>query len=536
MAKLNVDTFLDLVRRSRLVEEDQLNAALSELKRLSGEQPPADADRVANHLVEAGLLTRWQADRLLEGRHRGFFLGKYKLLSMLGAGGMSTVYLAEHVLMQRRVAIKVLPRQRVDDTSYLARFQREAQAAAALDHRNIVRAYDVDNEGDIHYLVMEYVEGRDLQQMVKQDGPLDPAIAAEYIRQAAEGLAHAHQSGLIHRDIKPANLLVDQRNVVKVLDLGLALFADEGRASLTVAYDENVLGTADYLSPEQALNSHGVDARTDIYSLGCALYYLLTGHPPFPDGTLPQRLMAHQKSPPPDISLERPNVPPDLIEICNKMMAKKLDRRYQTAQEVADVLGRLADRPRTRQFLARRQQLAAQGRRRRRVTPCRLPAASSPAKMPARPRSPKPIKRSPPTPWPTSTGRPSKGRRRSPCTCGPTIFPTPTSAARSARPNTCPWPRRWRWGRPRSSSFPSTICWRPAAPARPAPAVTDAQMEAYRRRRENPVPNWVWLAIGGRPAGGRPPAGGADQDQLVSVGQREQDSTQCNRVRARWRQ
>ena len=133
-----------------------------------------------------------------------------------------------------------------------------------------MRVYDVDNAGDIHYLVMEYVEGRDLQQIVKQDGPLEPAVAAEYIRQAAEGLSHAHQSGLIHRDIKPANLLVDQRNVVKVLDLGLARFADEERASLTVAYDENVLGTADYLSPEQALNSHGVDARADIYSLGCA--------------------------------------------------------------------------------------------------------------------------------------------------------------------------------------------------------------------------------------------------------------------------
>ena len=137
------------------------------------------------------------------------------------------MYLAEHVLMQRRVAIKVLPKNRVEDSSYLARFHREAQAAAALDHRNIVRAYDVDNDGSIHYLVMEYVEGRDLQHMVKEDGPMDYAAAAEYIRQAAEGLAHAHQAGLIHRDVKPANLLVDQKNVVKVLDLGLARFTDE---------------------------------------------------------------------------------------------------------------------------------------------------------------------------------------------------------------------------------------------------------------------------------------------------------------------
>ena len=214
---------------------------------------------------------------------------------------MSSVYLAEHVLMQRRVAIKVLPKDRVEDSSYLARFHREAQAAAALDHRNIVRAYDVDNDGSNHYLVMEYVEGRDLQHIVKEDGPLDYAAAAEYIRQAAEGLAHAHQAGLIHRDVKPANLLVDQKNVVKVLDLGLARFTDESKASLTVAFDENVLGTADYLAPEQALDSHGVDARADIYGLGCSLYYLLTGHPPFPGGTLPQRLMMHQKQPPPSI-------------------------------------------------------------------------------------------------------------------------------------------------------------------------------------------------------------------------------------------
>ena len=251
---------------------------------------------------------------------------------------MSSVYLAEHVLMQRRVAIKVLPKNRVEDTSYLARFHREAQAAAALDHRNIVRAYDVDNDGSIHYLVMEYVEGRDLQHIVKEDGPLDYVAAAEYIRQAAEGLAHAHEAGLIHRDVKPANLLVDQKNVVKVLDLGLARFTDEDKASLTVAYDENVLGTADYLAPEQALDSHGVDARADIYGLGCSLYYLLTGHPPFPGGTLPQRLMMHQKQPPPSIYLDRPDAPPDLVDICLKMMAKKPDQRYQSAAEVAAVL------------------------------------------------------------------------------------------------------------------------------------------------------------------------------------------------------
>ena len=336
MAKPKVDAFLDLVRRSGLVEKDRLSALLLTLKSEAGEH--ADAGLIANRLVEAEIITRWQADRLLEGRYKGFFLGKYKLLGHLGTGGMSRVYLGEHVLMQRRVAIKVLPKDRVQDSSYLARFHREAQAAAALDHRNIVRAYDVDNLGDLHYIVMEYVEGRDLQHIVEQEGPLDFLAAADYIRQAAEGLAHAHQCGLIHRDVKPANLLVDHKNVIKILDLGLARFTDEKRASLTVAFDENVLGTADYLAPEQALDSHGVDARADIYGLGCSMFFLLVGHPPFVGGTLSQRLMMHQKQPPPSILVDRPDAPPDLIEICLKMMAKKPDDRYPSAAEVAKVL------------------------------------------------------------------------------------------------------------------------------------------------------------------------------------------------------
>ncbi len=339
MAKPTVDVLLDKLKRSGLVEDHQWAEAIDAMNQALDSEARQDIDRVAQFLVEGKWLTQWQCEKLIEGRYRGFFLDKYKLLDHLGTGGMSSVYLAEHVLMQRRVAIKILPKHRVEDSSYLARFHREAQAAAALDHRNIVRAYDVDNDGNTHYLVMEYVEGRDLQQLVKDDGPLACAAAAEYICQAAEGLFHAHQAGLIHRDVKPANLLVDARNVVKVLDLGLARFtSEEDRASLTVAYDENVLGTADYLAPEQALDSHGVDARADIYSLGCSLYFLLTGHPPFPDGTLPQRLMAHQKQPPPPIRNERDDVPEDLVGICMKMMAKKPKNRYQTMAEVAVAL------------------------------------------------------------------------------------------------------------------------------------------------------------------------------------------------------
>lgn len=337
---MTTDTYLDLLRRSGLVEQSQLDAALAELDRRSDNRPAGDAASVSAQLVEAGLLTGWQNDKLLEGRHKGFFLGKYKLLDHLGTGGMSSVYLAEHTLMRRRVAIKVLPTQRVKDSSYLARFHREAQAAAALDDPNIVRAYDVGNDGDVHYLVMEYVDGRDLQILVNEEGALAPSRAAEYIRQAACGLAHAHQVGLIHRDIKPANLLVDRKGTVKILDMGLAQFTNDSQASLTIAHDEKVLGTVDYLSPEQAIDSHSVDARADIYSLGCTLYFALTGHPPFPEGTLTHRLMMHQTQQPESIRKQRPDVPEDLVAIFTKMTAKRRDQRYQRADEVVDALAR----------------------------------------------------------------------------------------------------------------------------------------------------------------------------------------------------
>lgn len=338
MAKKKPENFLDLVQQSGLVERDQLKRVVLQLKTEAGTGPAIDSALVGRRLVEAGLLSGWQCEKLLEGRHKGFFVGKYKLLDHLGTGGMSSVYLAEHLLMQRRVAIKVLPRAKVQDASYLARFHREAQAVAALDHRNIVRAYDVDNDGDVHYLVMEYVEGRDLLVVVRERGPLDYPLVADYIRQAADGLAHAHEAGLIHRDVKPANLLVDAAGVVKLLDLGLARFTGEDLASLTLANDENVLGTADYLAPEQAIDSHHVDTRADIYSLGCTVYYLLAGHPPFPDGTLPQRLMMHQKDPPPSIHKDRPDAPDDLVKTCLWMMGKKPDDRPQSAAEVSQLM------------------------------------------------------------------------------------------------------------------------------------------------------------------------------------------------------
>jgi serine/threonine-protein kinase len=336
-SKLSSETFLGLVKQCGLVEVELLKKNWKEMKELgiSLENPR----QIADEFVKRNLLTRWQADKLLQGKHKGFFLGKYRLISLLGSGGMSQVYLAEHILMRRRVAIKVLPKGRVDDSSYLERFHREAQAVAALDHRNIVRAYDVDQDKGTHFLVMEYVPGQSLHELVVKNGPVDFVAAAEYMRQAAEGLQHAHRIGMVHRDIKPGNLLLDEKGIVKLLDLGLArFFDDKDENSLTVKHDEKVLGTADFLSPEQALNSHTVDGRSDIYSLGCTLYHLLTGHPPFPDGTLAQRLLAHQTKMPRPVQEERPDIPAGLLAILNRMIAKNPDERFQSARDAAQEL------------------------------------------------------------------------------------------------------------------------------------------------------------------------------------------------------
>lgn len=337
-------TFLDLVKRSQLVEADPLQEFLVKIQKERGASFLETKEELAEAFIKADLLTEWQAKKLLAGKHRGFMLGKYKLLGELGKGGMSTVYMAEHILMRARRAIKVLPRDRVKDATYLNRFKLEARAAAKLDDPNIVRTYDIDNEGDNHYIVMEYVEGQDLHQLVKKEGHLKYDVAADYIAQVARGLDHAHEMGLVHRDIKPANCLLDKNGVVKLLDMGLARIVDDA-ASLTIDNNENVLGTADYLAPEQAMNSHSADSRADIYSLGCTLYFLLTSHPPFPEGSISERLMKHQIETPASVMKDRPDVPPTLLHICEKMMSKKPDDRYQTAGDVAERLAEwLADR------------------------------------------------------------------------------------------------------------------------------------------------------------------------------------------------
>ncbi|MFK7767730.1 MAG: serine/threonine protein kinase [Mariniblastus sp.] len=337
MSDPSATSFLKLLERSGIVSDEPLKAELAKLSEKAAGRK-VNVEELAGHLVDSGLITRWHTEKLLAGKYKGFFLGKFKLLGHLGSGGMSSVYLAKHKISDQFRAIKVLPRKKVADKSYLDRFYLEARAAASLNHPNVVRIYDICNDNNTHYMVMEYVKGQDLHEMVKEKGQLGFEEALRYCAQAADGLTHAHQRELVHRDIKPANLLKTPEGDVKILDLGLALVNQDDSESLTVLYNEKVMGTADYLSPEQAVNSHEVDLRADIYSLGCTLYFLLTGHPPFPDGTLAQRIAKHQTQEPADIRESRADCPEAIVNVCKKMMRKKAEDRYQTCDEIKEVL------------------------------------------------------------------------------------------------------------------------------------------------------------------------------------------------------
>jgi serine/threonine protein kinase len=336
-APASIVEFVDLLNRSNVLEKRSIDDYLNDLS--GKEDAPASPKQLAQAMVRDGVLTNLQAGLILKGKWRNFVIsGKYKLMEHLGTGGMGSVYLCEHVSMRRRVAVKVLPSDRVTDPIVLERFHREARAVAALDHRNIVRAHDMDRDNDLHFLVLEYVDGSSLQWVIEKFGPLALHRAVNYIRQAADGLQHAHEAGLIHRDIKPANLLLDRSGLVKILDLGLArFFADRG--DITKQHDVHaVLGTADYLAPEQALDSSVVDIRGDIYSLGVTLYYLLAGRTPYKDGSLSQKLVWHQISQPTPIQEHRKDVPKELWNVIEKMLAKDPANRYQTPAEVVEAL------------------------------------------------------------------------------------------------------------------------------------------------------------------------------------------------------
>lgn len=328
--------FIELIRKSGLIESPKLDEYVQSIApQLTGD-PPHDAEL----FIRDGLLTRFQVKLLLQGKHRGFILhNKYKLLDLLGAGGMGKVFLCEHIMLKRLVAVKVLAAERMSDRSVVDRFYREARAVAALDHPNIVRLYDVQPDDKMPLMVIEYVDGQNLKTLVETTGPFDPMRAAHCIAQAAMGLQHAHENGLIHRDIKPANLLLDRNGIIKILDMGLARFQYDKNDQLTANYnDKSVMGTADYIAPEQAMNMSQADIRADIYSLGGTFYFLLTGQPPFGGTSVAQKLLAHQVKPIPSLRMQRADVPTELDAIFQRMMAKSPNDRFQQPIEVANAL------------------------------------------------------------------------------------------------------------------------------------------------------------------------------------------------------
>lgn len=328
-----------LIAKSGVHDDARVRAYVDKLAAAPG-GVPNDPIKLGEYMVRDGLLTHFQAEQLLQGRWKRFSIGKYKVLERLGVGGMGQVFLCEHKLMKRKVAVKVLPAAKAKDQAALQRFYREARAVAAVDHPNIVRAYDIDDDNDLHFLVMEYVDGANLHDLVRKSGPMPPLRACHYVYGAAVGLQHAYEIGLVHRDIKPANILVDRGGVVKILDMGLArFFQPDDDDHLTKKFEENVLGTADYLAPEQAMDSTSVDIRADIYGLGGTFYFMLTGNPPFPEGTVAQKLLWHQSKPPKPISAYRQDVPAQLVAIVEKMLAKEPADRFTTP---ADLMAALA--------------------------------------------------------------------------------------------------------------------------------------------------------------------------------------------------
>jgi serine/threonine-protein kinase len=372
--------------RLQLLETTQIRELTGTAALKSG-----DARDLARELLDRGWVTAFQMNQVLQGRAQELILGPYVLLDRLGEGGVGRVYKARHRALGRTVALKVLRKEILANHNVIRRFEREVQAAARLTHPNVVRAFNAGQAQGTYFLEMEYIEGVDLAKLVKEQGPLSVRRACDFIRQAALGLQHAHELGLIHRDIKPANLLVTKPGVrsegssaamvrppksavparptdddypygiVKILDFGLARLqeSDPLQQQIVLTQFGTVMGTPDFLAPEQAWDTQTVDTRADLYSLGCTFYYLLAGRVPFPKGTLPEKLMQHRDIEPHSVGAARRTallgdkakvsreavkavqVPAAVAAIVHRLLAKKPDDRFQTPHEVVDALAML---------------------------------------------------------------------------------------------------------------------------------------------------------------------------------------------------
>jgi serine/threonine protein kinase len=332
-----LETFLSQLSSSAIVPEDKLKVVVS--KKASF----ADGEALARDMIKSRLLTKYQAEQILGGKGKSLTMGKYQILEKIGAGGMGQVYKAFHCSTERIVAIKVILGKGRISPEVVKRFEREVKAAAKLVHANIITVFDADQADGRIFMVMEYIKGDDLGELLRKRRQLSVNEVVDYILQAARGLKYAHDQGVIHRDIKPGNILVDSSGNVKIVDMGMAKLeskADEESISMLTA-SASIMGTVDFMSPEQGFSSKNVDARADIYSLGATLFFLLTRKVMFPGDSAFEKLLAHRESPIPSLSNSRAGITPDLEIAFTKMVAKKVEDRYASMAEVISALSKI---------------------------------------------------------------------------------------------------------------------------------------------------------------------------------------------------
>ncbi|RLS56377.1 MAG: serine/threonine protein kinase [Planctomycetota bacterium] len=342
---ISLEQLIHQLQETSLLPPGELNQLLAGLPQLTS------AEAVCDDLVSRGQLTRFQAKIIQQGKARSLLLGQYTVIDRIGQGGMGLIVKAIDRKTQGIVAIKVLTHTAVRSPETLKRFQREITAAARLKHPNIVEAFDADQANGSHFMVMEYLAGENLASLIRHKGPLPIPLALHYLLQAGRGLAFAHTQGIVHRDIKPANLLVDDKGGVKILDFGLArLDCEDERTDITQS--GQIMGTVDFMAPEQALNTHTADHRADIYSFGCTLWFLLTGKMLYGGETSMEKLLAHREQPIPSLMWTRGDFQPNHLQavtldvILHHMLSKRPDQRYQSMEAVlADLQACLTGQP-----------------------------------------------------------------------------------------------------------------------------------------------------------------------------------------------
>jgi serine/threonine protein kinase len=337
-----VDGFLRAVLRSKLLDREALQAHLRSLPL----DRRNDTDAVAEHLIRSDALTRFQVRKLLAGTHIGLVLPPFHVLAPIAKGGMGTVYLARDVRSGQFVALKVLPPKKArEEERLLTRFEREMEMSQRVSHPHLAYTYEVSKWHEIRYIAMEYIPGRSLYRLIHDEGPLPVPRVARLFAEVCLALDHVHNQGLIHRDLKPSNIMITPNDHAKLLDLGLALMEGEVKQEREVVGGEGyVVGTMDYIAPEQTADASRVDARGDVYALGCTMYFALTGRPPFPGGTSKEKILRHRSEEPAPLPQLNPAVPPAFVGLVRRLMAKDPEARLPSAAAARHELLTWADK------------------------------------------------------------------------------------------------------------------------------------------------------------------------------------------------